>query len=121
MAAFPALMPLRRAWEFSKFPTLDYESITGNTISFEFGATPSDQPLTLIYELISEAEMQQLRDHYLEQQSVHPFTLSPVVMAGYANPVIDPNTQWLYDGEPEAELVAFDLYNCEVALRSVRP
>ena len=48
MADFPALEPLRREWEFPDFPTLDYEGVGGSTISFEYGDTPTDQPLTLV-------------------------------------------------------------------------
>ena len=122
MAAFPALEPLARKWEFPKFPTLDYEGVGGNTISFEYGAIASDQPLTLVYELLSEAEMQLIRDHYLAQQSVHPFPLPAACLAGYVSPAdfFDPAPQGLYAEEPEEERVAFDSYNVAVALRSVR-
>lgn len=122
MAAFPALMPLRREWEFPKFPTVNYESPGGNTISFEFGSTPTDQPLKLIYELISEAEIQLIRDHYLGQQSVHPFTLPAIVFAGYTieYSIFEASLEWLYSQEPEEELVNPDLYNVVVELRSVR-
>ena len=122
MAAFPALEPLRREWEFPRFPSLDYEGLGGSTISFEYGAIASDQPLTLVFELISEAEMQLIRDHYLAQQSVHPFPLPAICLAGYVNPAdfFDPTQQWLYDGEPEEQLVSYDNYRVDVALRSVR-
>lgn len=122
MADFPALEPLRREWEFPDFPTLDYEGAGGSTVSFEYGDTPTDQPLTLVYKLLSEAEMQLIRDHYLAQQSVHPFNLPAICFAGYVTPAdfFDPTQQWLYDGEPEEELVSVGNYNVDVALRSVR-
>lgn len=121
MATFPNLMPIRRQWEFPKFPTVDYEGPGGNTISFEFGETPTDQPLTLVYELLGEAEMQQIRNHYLSQQSVHPFTLGPLCWGGYesGDEIFDPNTLWLYAEEPQEELVNVDYYNVDVSLRSV--
>lgn len=123
MATFPELMPLRREWGFPKFPTIDFEGVGGSIISFEFGETPSDQPLTLVYELLSEAEMQLIRDHYLGQQSVHPFTLPPICYAGYqlGESIFDPTTTYLYAEEPEEEIVNFDLYNTDVSLRSVLP
>lgn len=121
MAAFPELMPLRREWEFPRFPTVDYEGPGGSTISFEFGETPTDQPLTLVYELLSEAEMQLIRDHYLGQQSVYPFTLPPICYAGYrlGEALFDATTTYVYADEPEEKLKNFDLYDVEVSLRSV--
>lgn len=123
MAAFPELMPLRREWEFPKFPTVDYQGPGGSTISFEFGETPTDQPLTLVYELLSEAEMQLIRDHYLGQQSVHPFILPPICWAGYVvgDNIFNQDAQWRYAEEPEETLVNVDLYDVEVSLRSVLP
>lgn len=122
MAAFPDLAPAERKWSFPLFPTIDYEGIGGNTISFEFGATPTDQPLDLEFELLSESEMQQIRDHYLGQQSIHPFTLPGLVLSGLlGTDVMPPSTQWLYDGEPEEKPRNFDLYDATISLRSVRP
>lgn len=121
MATFPELMPVRREWEFPDFPSADFEGIGGSTISFEFGSTPTNLPLKLIYELISEAEMQQIRDHYLTQQSVHPFRLPSIALAGYAetDDVFILNQLWLYDKELEEDQRNYDLYNCTVSLRSV--
>lgn len=124
MAAFPDLAPVRREWEFPTFPTIDYEGIGGNTISFEFGDTPTDQPLELVFELLSETEMQQIRDHYLGQQSVHPFNLSPLAAnAGYVatTGIFSTDTLWLYAEEPEEEPRNFGLYDATISLRSVRP
>jgi hypothetical protein len=122
MAVFPVLMPVRREWEFPAFPTTDYEGTGGGTISFEFGSTPTDLPLTLVYELISEAEMQLIRDHYLGQQSVHHFSLPDVVLAGYGelDDVFLQHQSWLYVDEPEEKPRNFDLFDVKINLRSCR-
>lgn len=121
--AFPNLAPVQREWEFPEFPTIDYEGIGGNVITFEFGSIASDQPLSLVYELISESEIQQIRDHYLTQQSIRTFTLAAQNITGYENntTIFNLNTLWLYDGEPEENAKSFDLYDITVNLRSVLP
>lgn len=121
MATFPSLAPVRREWEFPKFPTIDYEGLGGNIISFEFGSLSFDQPLSLIYELISETEIQLIRDHYLGQQSIRSFILPQIVIDGYqgTNIFLSSNS-WIYDGEPDETATAFDLYDTTINLRSVR-
>ena len=60
--------------------------------------------------------------HLVLVQSVHSCSLPAICFAGYVAPAdfFDPTQQWLYDGEPEEELVSVDNYNVDVALRSVR-
>ena len=118
---FPDLAPIRREWEFPEYPTIDYEGLGGNVISFEFGSTASNQSLSLVYELIDESEIQQIRDHYLGQQSTRTFTLAKSNLAGYEkhSSIFNTSTFWLYESEPEERVASFDLYDITIPLRSV--
>ena len=123
MAAFPPLEPSRREWAFADYPTLSRESSAWGATTFEYGDTPRETPLQLVYTLLSEAEMQLLRDHYANQQQSYPFILPAAIWAGYdlatvAN-LLPINGQWLYAGEIEEEPVAPGLYDCTVSLVSL--
>lgn len=122
MAIFPPLEPLRREWAFPLYPSLAFESPTWGETVFEFGDEPTDTPLELVYELLSEEEMQGLRAHFQGQQMVHPFRLPPEVWAGYtpeeAEVFFPTAGDWLYAGELEEEPQGPGIYNCTVSLIS---
>lgn len=122
MTTFPALEPLSRRWAFPEFPTLAFTTEAWGDVVFEYGDQPTETPLELVYTLLSEAEMQLIRNHYQNQQQVHPFLLPSIVWAGYqlneAQSLFPIARQWLYDGELEEEPVSHGLYNCTVKLLS---
>lgn len=123
MAVFPSLEPFRREWAFPDYPTLSFDSNAWGATTFEYGSNPLETPLQLVYTLLSEAEMQLLREHYANQQQTYPFLLPVAIWAGYdmttAANLFPINGQWLYDGELTEEPVAPGLYDCTVSLVSL--
>jgi len=123
MATFPPLEPLRREWSFPDYPTLAFDSGSWGEIAFEYGDQPTETPLQLVYSLLSEAEMQLIRDHYQNQREVFPFILPAAIWAGYdtseAISLLPIAAEWLYDGPIEEEPVAPGLYDCTVKLVSL--
>jgi hypothetical protein len=124
MPSFPALEPLSRQWAFPDYPSLAHETFAWGDVVFEYGQQPTETFLELVYTLLSEAEMKLLRDHYRNQQQVHPFYLPAAIWAGYQNigeaeAFLPISGQWLYDGELEEDPVAPGLYDCTVKLVSL--
>lgn len=121
MATFPALEPIRREWEFPAYPTVEYTGI-GVPLAFELGQVPSEQPLTLVYTLLSDSEAYQVQQHYLGQQTIYPFALDLLCYAGYAQAqnVFDFATEWRYTDQPELKLRTVGRYDLEIPLRTFR-
>lgn len=123
MAAFPALEPFRREWAFPEFPTLTFDSGAWGEIAFEYGDQPTETTLDLVFTLLTETEMQLLREHYQNQRQVYPFTLSATAWAGYddseAISLLPINGEWLYADELEEKPVAPGLYDCTAKLISL--
>ena len=125
MAAFPSLEPLRREWGFPLYPTLEVESDSWGLTVFEYGEEPVETPLRLVYSLLSEAEMQLLRDHYRNHRQVFSYGLPATVLAGYetseAAALFPIEREWFYAAELEEEPTGPGMYDCTVSLLSKGP
>jgi hypothetical protein len=125
MNAFPSLEPLRREWSFPLYPTLDVENNAWGSTTFEYGEEPVETPLDLVYTVLSEAEMQLLRDHYSNQRQVFSFGLPAAVWAGYFTSesveLFPTDREWFYAAELEEEPIGPGMYDCTVKLISTGP
>ena len=103
MAAFPAIVPARRRYGFGLFPVTTESGFGGGSVRFLHGDTRYGVNLELGYEVITQAEAQQIRDHYRGQHGgARSFLLPNAIWAGQSNPdnIVPLGTAWVYAAEP---------------------
>ena len=122
MATAPSLEPVERIWSFPGYATSTFNSGAWGETTLEISAEPSGTPLSLVFALLTEEEMQLWREHYAVQQEKYPFKLPASAWAGYdtndASMLFPISADWFYAGELEEEPVSAGLYNCTVSLIS---
>jgi hypothetical protein len=118
MAVFPAIEPTSRALTFGDYPQLTYAAVSGGNVRFLQGTKRISQVLSLGYQYLSEAEAQQILDHYSGQEgTLLPFDLPSAVWAGYSTPPIDSvDYEWRYTGPFEVAIPAPIQYNMTIEL-----
>lgn len=101
MALFPELEPDRRPFVMGEFPSTKEDfGVGASPVVFDHGGGEYGSELTLEYLDRRDAEIQMIRDHYIEQDSGHvPFRLSPVAAVGDADGL--ENAFWTYMDPPE--------------------
>lgn len=122
MAGFPPLRPSTRRYGFGLFPLSIESSLGGGSVRFIHGPTRLAIQLELGYEVISEAEAQDIRDHYRGQDGSHrSFLLPSVIWSGHSSPanIVPIGTAWAYAGPPEETHRSGRLFDLGVRLVSV--
>jgi hypothetical protein len=122
MASFPAIRPAKRRYGFGLFPVTTETGFGGGSVRFLHGDTRYGVSLELGYETISEAEAQQIRDHYRSRQGgALSFMLPNIIWAGHSNPanIVPLGTSWIYASEPEETHRSGLLFDLSVKLLQV--
>lgn len=100
---FPSLLPSARTYVPGSIPESSQTTLSGNRTGFRRGNRSVDQKLTLSFSNLSESEVEQIRDHYIDRQgSFDIFYLPTSVWSGYTTvPVASlGNTAWRYAQSP---------------------
>lgn len=122
MAAFPALEPYGRSFDFGDFAMSEANAFAGGSMRFSHSDTPLGHGLTLEYLEISEADMDAIRDHYREKQGGYlSFTLPAIIWQGHPDreTLVPIPGRWKYAAELEESHLQGKLYNVTVALQYV--
>ena len=122
MAAFPALEPYGRSFDFGDFAMSETNAFAGGSIRFTHSDEALGHGLTLEYLEISEADMDAIRDHYRERQGGYlSFTLPAIIWQGHPDveTLVPAVGRWKYAGPLEEQHLPGKLYNVSVPLQYV--
>lgn len=122
MAAFPLLEPYRRSYDLGLFAVRSEEAFgAGPIMRYRYGTTDeTGQQLSLEYILLTEAELQQIRDHYNAQLGgTVAFDLPSIIWQGHTTQVFPAGVQWRYASPPEETHATGSRYDVTVQLESV--
>lgn len=121
MANFPTLEPMTRALVLGDYPQQVYIGASGGQVRFKQGSDRVSQTLSLGYEYLSEAEAQQILDHYETQQgSLIAFDLPSIIWSGYTTPPVSSSDyQWRYRSSFQISNAGPLSYNIMVELETV--
>lgn len=122
MAAFPALEPYGRSFDFGDFAMSEANAFAGSSMRFTHSDEALGHGLTLEYLEISEADMTTIREHYREQQGGYlSFTLPAIIWQGHPDveTLVPAAGRWKYAGPLEETHLPGKLYNVSVALQYV--
>tara|TARA_A100001201_G_scaffold140463_1_gene133601 strand:- start:697 stop:1068 length:372 start_codon:yes stop_codon:yes gene_type:complete len=121
MATFPSLEPTSRSVSLGDCPQQGHQGTSGDVVNFKFGSDRVGQVLSLEYDYLTEAEAQQIIDHYRGQQGfLISFDLPAAVWSGYTTrPIPAADYEWRYIAEPTIGITSPLNYNVSVELESV--
>ena len=121
MADFPSLEPTTRVLMMGDTPQESYAGTSGGEVRFRYGSDFVAQSLTLGYEYLTEAETQQILDHFETQQgSLIAFDLPSIIWSGYTSPpVSSTDHQWRYAESFSVGASSPLRYNISVRLETV--
>lgn len=106
MTLYPAIIPSTRRYGLGLFPVTVETGFGGGSVRFLHGSRRYGIQLELGYEYLSEAEAQDLRDHYRGQDGGHrSFLLPNAIWAGHTAPdqIVPLGTAWVYADEPSED------------------
>ena len=118
---FPALVPSTRTYILGNVPQVEQVALSGVRTAYRQGSRRVEQTLQLEFNNISEAQLLEIRSHYIAQEGSYGiFFLSPEVWSGYATvPVPSPsNVAWRYAAPPVITDGSCDLWSVSVELTS---
>lgn len=118
---FPAIVPSARTYTPGDVPQATQVALSGVYSSYRFGSRRVAQSLSLSFNNISEAQLNQIRDHYIAQDgSYNIFFLPPETWSGYTTPPVPSpsNVAWRYGEPPTITDGSQDLWSVEVQLAS---
>jgi hypothetical protein len=124
VAAFPAIEPDGRSYDFGEFAMSEANGVGGGAQRFSHANTPLGHQLTLEYVERSEAEITLIRNHYRAcQGSYLAFRLPGIIWRGHSTvaTLVPVSGRWKYAGEPEEEHLRARIYNVSVPLQYVGP
>ena len=122
MASFPAITPSKRRYGFGLFPVSIVVGFGGGPVRFLHGDSRYGINLELGYEVLSQAEAQQIRDHYRRQNGGHrAFLLPNAIWAGHSSPtnIVPALTAWVYAEQPNETHRSGLLFDVTVKLLQV--
>jgi hypothetical protein len=118
---FPALVPSARTYTPGDVPQVRQVALSGMDTAYRLGSRRVGQSLSLTFNNISEAQLNEIRDHYVAQDgSYNIFFLPPEVWSGYAVPPVPSpsNVAWRYGTPPTITDGSCDLWSVEIELAS---
>lgn len=121
MATYPALTPNGRNLSFGNYPQLEYVGTSGVSTRFLQGTLRVGQRLTLVYNSLSETDINQIYSHYDGQQgTLLSFTLPAAVWAGYSSvPISAVDYEWRYAAPLTIGTSGVNRFTVTVELESV--
>jgi hypothetical protein len=121
MTTFPLSTPNGRTLTLGDKPQLTYAGVSGATVKFLQGVNFVQQTLELVYNSLSESEIQSLYTHYNDQQSnLLPFDLPLGVWSGYSSvPVSAVDYKWRYAAPFQVSPSSVNRFSVTVELESV--
>ena len=122
MAAFPALEPDERSYDFGRYPLSTQTGWAGGVVRFRHGTAPANHRLRLGFSNLSAAQAKLIRDHYRGQRGgFFSFFLSAEVWAGHASQadLVPASTTWRYAGQPEESHKSGGLVDVTLELEAV--
>lgn len=122
MSQFPSLKPSARNYSQGTLPVTTYQSMSGKETRVLLGDKSHGDTLSLSFQNIQEAAVQQVIDHFNGQGgTLNAFTVPRAVWAGwdsYAD-LIPSDLQWRYVGAPAITAVSPGIMSLSVELVSL--
>lgn len=118
---FPALVPSARTYVIGNVPQIQQVALSGASVRYRQGNRRVDQTLQLAFNNISEAQLLQIRSHYIAQDGSYGiFFLPQETWSGYAVPPVPSpsNVAWRYAAPPVITDGSCDLWSVSVELTS---
>ena len=118
---FPALVPSARTYIPGDVPQVRQVALSGIDTAYRLGSRRVGQLLSLSFNNISEAQLNEIRDHYIAQDgSYNIFYLPQEIWSGYVTPPVPSpsNVAWRYGAPPTITDGSCDLWSVEVELAS---
>jgi hypothetical protein len=123
-ADFPAIEPTERSWTFGSFGMSEAAAVGGGNVRFSHASEAVGQVLTLTFEELTAAEVEQIRDHHNDQQGgLLSFELPAIIWQGHASTtdVAEATDRWIYNAPPEEPTAPGGFATVTVELRCVGP
>ena len=123
-ADFPSIEPTGRTYTMGVFPMSQAQAFAGSSVRFTHSSTPLGHALELFYADLADAELQQIREHYVEQEGGYlSFLLPDVIWQGLDDPedLVPATYRWKYSAPPEETDKAGGFYDVTVPLECVGP
>lgn len=121
MATFPALQPLARSYNLGAHPVSDVVAPNADLVRFIHDAIAHGVPLALEFPAITQAEADQIRDHYLGQRGrAVSFDIPADLWLTHTDTddVVPAGQLWRYASPPGRKARDGGLYDVSVALIS---
>jgi hypothetical protein len=120
--SFPSLTPSTRIFSLGNVPQSPQFTIAGQQINYRKGNRRIAQTLNLLFEYITESDMNLIKNHYFNSEGTYNiFFLSAEVWSGYIIPPIPLlcDFAWHYVSAPIINNVTCDKFSVEVNLESI--
>ena len=118
MTIFPTIYPTSISFDHGRPQVTEYQSFGIGPVRFRNANTVNDQNLTLEFTGISQASVDLIRDHYIQNQGTAGEFAVPVAILGGLN-VADASSNFRYLSTPRIE--HFGVYfNVTVTLEALR-
>ena len=104
MATFPSIEPDTRSFDLGDFATSTAQGINGTEVRFNHGDEATGHDLTLTFLDRTDAELAQIRSHYLGQNGGQvSFRFPAITWQGHSttSDVVPIEGRWKYAGAPE--------------------
>ena len=117
MSNFPALYADSISYDIGALTISEEETIGAGPIRFRHSLRTSGGIVRLIYQNLTLAQMQQIRDHWISSDGTHQYFNAPTQIWGGA-PVGESTSVFRYEEPPEEEQLGV-FFNVTVSLRMV--
>lgn len=107
-----------------QFSTSQAQAFAGSAVRFNHSATALGHVLELFYAELPDAELQEIRDHYVGQQGGYlSFLLPAVIWQGHDDPedVVPATYRWKYAAPPPEPDRPGGFYDVPIILECVGP
>jgi hypothetical protein len=115
MADFPSLYANALSYNIGALNISEEETVGAGPVRFRHSLRTTGGVVNLTYQDLTQAQMQQIRDHYISSDGTHRYFAVPAAVFGGA-PVGQSDSVFRYDQPPEEEHLGV-FFNVTVALR----
>jgi len=122
MATFPAIAPTSRVYTPGDVPRALQESLSGLATGYRRGNRRIGQTLSLNFDYLAEAQMVQLKDHYINSNGTfNIFFLSAEIWGDFNTPPVPllSDFAWRYTSEPVITDASYNRYSIAIELQTV--